>query len=72
MGRHLHRYAGGRHRYGTAGMVHCRDIEPIGRRLAELRPSLLALFRDQSRHTTATLARRGVRPRPAFVLIASM
>jgi hypothetical protein len=72
MGRHRHRDAGGRHRYGLAGLVHCRDIEPVGRWLAELRPSLLALFRDQSRHTTVTLARRGARPRPAFVLIASM
>lgn len=72
MGRHLHRPAGGRHRFGMPGLVHCRDIEPIRARLAELRPSLLALFRDQSRHTMATLIRRGARPRPAFVLIASM
>ncbi len=72
MGRHVHRPGGGRHRLGTPGSVHCRDIEPIRRRLAELRPSLLALFRDQSRHTMATLIRRGARPRPAFVLIASM
>jgi hypothetical protein len=72
MGRHMHRPAAGRHRYGMPGTVHCRDIEPIGEWLAALRPSLLALFRDQSRHTIATLTRRGARPRPAFVLVASM
>ncbi len=72
MGRHLHRPVAGRHRYGTPGLVHCRDLDPIRGRLDTLRPSLFALFRDQSRHTMATLVRRGARPRPAFVLIASM
>jgi len=72
MGRHLHRSASGRHRYGTPGLVHSQDIEPVRRRLADLRPSLLAVFRDQSRHTVATLSRRGARPRLAFVLVASM
>jgi hypothetical protein len=72
MGRHVHRPLGGRHRLGMPGLVHCRDIEPLRGRLAALRPSLVALFRDQSRHTMATLTRSGVRPRPAFVLIASM
>ena len=31
MGRHLYRPASGRHCYGRPGLVHCRDIEPIGR-----------------------------------------
>jgi hypothetical protein len=72
MGRHVPRSASGRHRYGCPGLLYCGELEEVRRRLAALRPSLLALFRDQSRHTMATLSRTGVRPRPAFVLIASM
>jgi hypothetical protein len=72
MGRHVPRSASGRHRYGCPGLLHCGEIEPVRGQLSSLRPSLLALFRDQSRHTMATLSRSGVRPRPAFVLIASM
>lgn len=72
MGRHVPGPTIGRHRYGSPGLVYCAELEPIRGRLSLHRPSLLSLFRDQSRHTMATLVRTGVRPRPAFVLIASM
>jgi hypothetical protein len=72
MGRHKHEPGAGRHRLGVPGLLHCREFEPLASRLAALRPSLLALFRDQSRHTVATVSRTGARPKLAFVLIASM
>ncbi|HSV66839.1 MAG TPA: hypothetical protein VLJ59_13135 [Mycobacteriales bacterium] len=72
MGKHVHRPHHGRHCYGRPGLVHCSEIELVQGRLAALRPTLMALFRDQSRHTVATLTRSGDRPRLALVLIASM
>lgn len=72
MGRHLHESGVGRHRLGVPGLLHCREFEPLAARLGALRPSLLALFRDQSRHTVATVSRTGARPKLAFVLVAAM
>ena len=72
MGKHMHAPGAGRHRLGVPGLVPCREIDPLRARLGALRPSLLALFRDQSRHTVATVSRTGARPKLAFVLVASM
>jgi hypothetical protein len=72
MGRHTHAPGSGRHRLGAPGLFPCREIDALRTRLGALRPSMLALFRDQSRHTVATVARSGGRPKLAFVLVASM
>jgi hypothetical protein len=72
MGRHYRQPAGGRHRLGLPGLVHCRLNEQVRNYLEAARPGFFSLFRDPSRHTVASLTRSGQRPRLAFVLIASM
>jgi hypothetical protein len=52
--------------------VHCRDLAAVRLRLEETRAPWYGTFRMHGRHTPIALTRSGVRPRLAFVLIASL
>jgi hypothetical protein len=72
MAKHRRLPGSGRHRLGPAYRVHCRDIAAVRLRLEAARTPWHGTYRLIGRHTPAALTRRGVRPRPAFVLIASL
>ncbi len=87
MAKHRRLPGDGRHRLGSAHLVHCRQLEPVRTRLAAGRVPQnsrhwygrhwygrlwYGLFRLRGRHTVPALMRSGARPRPAFVLIASL
>jgi hypothetical protein len=63
---------GGRHHLGPPPRVHCREFAAVRTRLHTDRTHWLIALRLRGRHTAASLTRSGVRPRPAFVLIASL
>jgi hypothetical protein len=63
---------GGRHHLGPPPRVRCRDLVAAYTRLESTRAPWYGTFRLRGRHTPAALTRSGVRPRPAFVLIASL
>jgi hypothetical protein len=72
MAKHRRVPGGGRHRLGTPSRVHCRQLAAVRARLDDARSPWLASFRLRGRHTSIALIRSGARPRPAFVLIASL
>jgi hypothetical protein len=63
---------GGRHHLGPPPRVYCRDFAAVRTRLDTARTPWLLALRLRGRHTPAALTRSGIRPRPAFVLIASL
>jgi len=75
MAKHRRVPGGGRHRLGPY-RVHCRRLAAVRSRLEETRPARLSMarlrLRMSGRHTVAALTRSGARPRPAYVLIASL
>lgn len=76
MAKHRRLSGGGRHRLGPY-RVHCRELAAVQTRIAQTRAPLLARLtlirlRMNGRHTVTALTRSGARPRPAFVLIASL
>jgi len=76
MAKHRRLPGGGRHRPGPY-RAHCRNLAAVRSRLAETRSRRwfglrLGRIRMGGRHTAAALTRSGARPRPAFVLIASL
>jgi hypothetical protein len=77
MAKHRRLPGDGRHRLGSAHLIYCRQIDAVRTRLAAGRPPWhrwlwYGLFRLRGRHTVPALMRSGARPRPAFVLIASL
>jgi hypothetical protein len=72
MAKHRRVPGGGRHRLGPPPRVHCRSLAAVRTRLDSTQPPWYGGLRLHGRHTPAALTRRGVRPRPAFVLIASL
>ncbi len=72
MAKHRRPAGVGRHRIGTPHRVHCRQMHSVRSRLEATPRFRYRLFRLRGRHTVVALTRSGVRPRPAFVLIASL
>lgn len=72
MAKHRRLPGGGRHRLGPPNRVHCRDLAAVRLRMEAARAPWLGGLRLRGRHTAIALTRSGVRPRPAFVLIASL
>ena len=75
MAKHRRPPSVGRHRHGTPSLVHCRRLDEVSARLTETRgtrPPWWSALHWRGRHTEIALTRSGVRPRPAFALIASL
>jgi hypothetical protein len=63
---------GGRHHLGPPPRVYCRNLAAVRTRLESTRAPWFSALRLRGRHTPIALTRSGIRPRPAFVLIASL
>jgi hypothetical protein len=72
MAKHRRVPGGGRHRLGPPPRAHCRNLAAVRVRLDSTPAPWYGVFLLRGRHTAAALTRSGVRPRPAFVLIASL